>query len=162
MSLVARSCLLLVAAALGAGAAEEVPAVTTLPARFDRVVLVRLKNGTDLLDGLRQAVAREKIRNAVIVSGFGSVSAYHVHVVETGTLPVKDAFLKENAPYDLLAVTGAVLDGKVHAHLTLANPGKTTGGHLEPGTQVLTFTFVTLGVLDDKLDIRRFDDQTWH
>src|SRR3989442_15220096 len=61
--------------------ADEVPAVHTIRSPIDRVVIVRLKNKTDMLDGLNQAVAREKIKNAVFMSGFGSVTAYHTHVV---------------------------------------------------------------------------------
>ena len=68
-------------------AAEEIPAVHTIRSPIDRAVIVRLKNKTDMLDGLKQAVAREKIRNAVFISGFGSVTAYHTHVVGNTTLP---------------------------------------------------------------------------
>jgi len=42
-----------------------------------------VKNKTDMLEGLKQAVAREKIKNAVFISGFGSVTSYRVHVVAT-------------------------------------------------------------------------------
>ena len=141
--------------------AEPAPAVTTQATQFQRVVLVRLKNGTDLLAGLQQAVAREKIKNAVILSGFGSLTSFHTHVVANSTIPAKNVFMKEQAPYDLLGVTGAVLAGTVHAHVTVASQQKTTGGHLEPGSSVFTFVFVTLGVIGDDLDIHRYDDQTW-
>jgi len=44
--------------------------------------------------------------------------------------------------------------------MTLANPDKAFGGHLEPGTSVFTFAAITLGVLDDKADLSRLDDKT--
>src|SRR2546421_9732219 len=78
--------------------ADEAPAVHTVRSPIDRVVIVRLKNKTDMLDGLKQAVAREKIKNAVFISGFGSVTAYHVHVVDNTTFPPKNAFTKESGP----------------------------------------------------------------
>ena len=56
---------------------------------------------------------------------------------------------------------GARLYGRVHAHISFANPQKTLGGHLEPGTRLFTFAIITLGVLEDNLDMKRFDDQTW-
>src|SRR2546428_10682605 len=127
-----------------AAVAAEVPAVQTIRSPVSRVVIVRLKNKTDMLDGLKQAVAREKIKNAVFISGFGSVTAYHTHVVGNTTLPPKDTFTKENGPFDLLNVSGMVIDGKVHAHITLSGTQKTTGGHLEPGTPVFTFATITL------------------
>jgi hypothetical protein len=57
---------------LPAAVADEVPAVQTIQSPISRVVIVRLKNKTDMLEGLKQAVAREKIKNAVFISGFGS------------------------------------------------------------------------------------------
>jgi len=142
--------------------ADEAPAVHTIQSPISRVVIVRLKNKIDMLDGLKQAVAREKIKNAVIISGFGSVTAYQVHVVENTTFPPKDKFTKEGGPFDILTVSGMVLDGKVHAHITLSSPKKTTGGHLEPGTSVFTFATITMGILSDAADLTRLDDYTWH
>ena len=142
--------------------ADQAPAVHTIRSPIDRVVIVRLKNKTDMLDGLKQAVAREKIKNAVIISGFGSVTSYQVHVVENTTFPPKDKFTKEGGPFDILTVSGMVLDGKVHPHITLSSPQKTTGGHLEPGTSVFTFATITLGILSDSADLTRLDDYTWH
>jgi predicted DNA-binding protein with PD1-like motif len=65
------------------------------------------------------------------------------------------------APADLIGMNGYVIDGKVHAHMTLANPEKAFGGHLEPGTTVFTFAIVSLGVLDDAADLSRMDDKTF-
>src|SRR5260221_6891575 len=121
-----------------AAAAAEVPAVQTIQSPVSRVVVVRLKNKTDMLEGLKQAVAREKIKNAVFISGFGSVTSYQTHVVGNTTLPPKDTFSKESGPFDILTVRGMVLDGKVHAHITLSTPTKALGAHLEPGTSGLT------------------------
>jgi predicted DNA-binding protein with PD1-like motif len=49
----------------------------------------------------------------------------------------------------------------VHPHITLANADNAFGGHLEPDTTVFTFAVVTLGVLDDGLDLTRIDDWTY-
>ena len=146
---------------LPAAKAEEVPAVQTIQSPLSRVVIVRLKNKTDLLEGLKQAVAREKIRNAVFISGFGSVTCYRTHVVGNTTFPPKDTFTTENGPFDILTVSGMVLDGKVHAHITLSTPTRALGGHLEPGTSVFTFATITLGILSDAADLTRVDDYNW-
>lgn len=143
-------------------ATDEAPAVFTASSPVERVVIVRLKNKTDMLEGLQQAVAREKIRNAVILSGFGSVTSYHTHVVANTTLPAKNVFTKENGPFDLTTVGGFILNGRVHAHITLATPEKMTGGHLEPGTTVFTFVNVSLAVINGSLDLNRLDDSGWH
>ena len=138
------------------------PSVSVVSSAVERVVVVRLKNGTDLLAGLREAVAREKIRNGVILSAFGSVTSYHVHVVDNTTFPPKDVYKKGEGPYDLLNVSGMILGGRVHPHITLANPNQSIGGHLEEGTRVFTFATISIGVLSEGLDLSRHDDWNWH
>lgn len=59
-----------------------------------------------------------------------------------------------------IGMNGYIIDGKIHAHITLANPDKAFGGHLEPGMPVFAFAIVTLEVLGDGLDLKRFDDKT--
>ena len=42
------------------------------------------------------------------------------------------------APADLVSMNGYVINGRVHAHVTLADADKAFGGHLEKRTQVFT------------------------
>jgi predicted DNA-binding protein with PD1-like motif len=156
------SALMFVAARLPMLAADQAPpAVVTLPSEMKRVVLVRLKYKTDLLDGLQQAVKSQNIKNAVILSGVGSVISYHVHAVSNTTLPATLAFSEHEGPMDLIAVNGYVLGGRIHAHITMTDDKKAFGGHLHEGTKVFTFAIVTLGLLDDNADLSRFDDSKW-
>jgi predicted DNA-binding protein with PD1-like motif len=150
------------ALAQSVGQTNAAPNVDVLSSAVERVVVVRLKNGTDLLGGLKEAVSREKIRNGVILSAFGSVTSYHVHVVDNTTFPPKDVYKKGNGPFDLLNVSGMILGGRVHPHITLANPTQAVGGHLEEGTRVFTFVTISIGVLNEKLDLSRHDDWNWH
>jgi len=62
---------------------------------------------------------------------------------------------------DIAAMSGFVLNGRLHPHITLSNPDKAFGGHLEPGTNVFTFAVVTIGVLPDSLDLGRLDDKNY-
>lgn len=136
-----------------------IPDVQELSSRVQRVVLLRFRYDTDLLAGLQQAIRDQNIRNAVILSGMGSVRGYQVHQVGNRDLPPEDVFTKNpTAPADIIGMSGLVLNGRVHPHIVLANPDHAFGGHLEPGTRVFTFAIVTLGVLDDSLDLTRFDD----
>ncbi len=142
-------------------AAQTVPDEVSVSSEIKRVVIVRLKYDADLLDGLQQAVKDEKIKNAVILSGIGSVKSYHVHAVSNTTLPAKLAYTQHEGPMDLIAVNGYVLGGRIHAHITMTDDQKAFGGHLHEGTKVFTFAIVTLGILDDNLDLHRFDDSSW-
>jgi uncharacterized protein len=140
----------------------QVPDVYAINGHFERVVILRFKFDADLLAGIETMVKQEKIRNAVILAGAGSVRGYHVHQVSNRTFPSKNLFVKNpTAPADLIGMNGYIINGKVHAHMTLANPDKAFGGHLEPGTSVFTFAIVTLGILDDSVDLNKIDDKTY-
>jgi predicted DNA-binding protein with PD1-like motif len=141
---------------------DTVPDVYTLTGKFDRVVVLRFKFDTDLLAGIEKIVKQEKIRNAVILAAAGSVRGYQVHQVSNRGFPSKNMYEKDpTAPADLISMNGYIVNGSVHAHMTLANPEKAFGGHLEPGTSVFTFAIVTLGVFDSSVDLSRVDDKTY-
>ncbi|MGC8795261.1 MAG: PPC domain-containing DNA-binding protein, partial [Bryobacteraceae bacterium] len=140
---------------------DRVPDVYAIPARLERVVILRFKYQTDLLEGLERMVRQQAIRNAVILAGAGSVRGYHVHAVSNRTFPSKNVYVRDpTAPADLVSMNGYVVQGRVHAHVTLADGDKAFGGHLEPGTEVFTFAVVTLGVLDERADLSGVDDKT--
>ena len=140
----------------------KVPEALAIPTQFERVVVLRFKYDTDLLAGLEKMVKEQKIHNGVILNGFGSVRNYQVHQVSNRTLPSKNMFVKDaGAPADIAAMSGFVLNGRLHPHITLSNPDKAFGGHLEPGTNVFTFAVVTIGVLPDSLDLGRLDDKNY-
>lgn len=142
---------------------KQVPDAYAISGNLKRVVVLRFKYGTDLLAGLENMVKQEKIRNALILSGLGSVRNFQVHQVGNRDLPPKDVYVKNpTAPADIISMSGVVIDGRVHPHITLANADKAFGGHLEPDTTVFTFAVVTLGVLDDGVDLGKVDDWNYH
>jgi uncharacterized protein len=140
---------------------DTVPDVYAISGQFERVLVLRFKYQTDLLTGLESMVKKHQIRNAVILSGIGSVRGYRFHVVSNRTFPSKNIYVKNpTAPADLTGMNGYVIAGRVHAHVTLADADKAFGGHLETGTEVFTFAVVTIGVLPDSTDLSRVDDKT--
>src|SRR5258706_3384556 len=102
---------------------DKVPDVYAIKGNFDRVVILRFKFDTDLLAGIEKMVKQEKIKNAVILAGAGSVRGYQVHQVSNRTFPSKNTFVNEpTAPADVISMNGYIIDGKIHAHMTLATP----------------------------------------
>jgi hypothetical protein len=110
---------------------------------------VRLNEGEDILLSLRKAVAEYGIGNAVILSGLGSVSSYHFHVVDSFVNPPREVFPKGEQPCDIVNINGFVISGRVHAHITMTDSKVAFGGHLEEGCKVLTFTVVTMAEMSD-------------
>ena len=137
----------------------NVPDARTFNVHLERLLVLRLKYNTDLLAEINKMVQQEKVRNAVILSGLGSVRNYQVHQVGNRDLPPKNILVKDpTAPADIIGMSGVVISGRVHAHITLANADRAFGGHLEPDTTVFTFAVVTLSVLDDSVDLSTIDD----
>ena len=109
-----------------------------------RLVALRLNPGDDVLISLRAAVKEHGIQNGFFLGGAGSVSRYRAHVVATTNLPPGDIFFEQEGPFDILDVTGLIIEGRVHAHIVLSNATGACGGHLEEGTRVLTFAAIVI------------------
>jgi predicted DNA-binding protein with PD1-like motif len=140
----------------------DVPDVYAVSGKFERIVILRFKYQTDLLAGLQRMVKEQHIKNAVILAAVGSVRSYQYHMVSNRTFPSKNIFVKNPEGFaDIIGMSGYVMDGRMHPHITLADQNHAFGGHLEPGTTVFTFAAVTLGVLDDGIDIKLLDEKTY-
>ena len=114
-----------------------------------RIVYIKADTGEDLLDAIQRGVAEAGVTTGSFISGAGSLASYHFHVVRTTNLPPGDTFIEGVGAFDILTVTGAVANGKVHAHLTFSTPHVAMGGHLEPGCEVLTFALIALAETPD-------------
>ncbi len=141
---------------------DQVPEAYAIEGKFDRVVVVRLKYQADLLAGIEKVIKEKNIRNAVILAAAGSVRNYQLHSVSNREFPSKNLFIENTQePADIVSMNGYVIDGRVHAHMTLTNADRAFGGHLEPRTNVFTFAVVTLGVLNDGVDLSKVDDKSY-
>lgn len=120
-------------------------------AAFKNLWCVRLNPGDDILASLSEAVSKNGINNAIIVSGMGSTVNHHFHVVASPNLPPGNIYVKEEKASDVLNVNGLVINGRVHAHITHSDKDIAYGGHLEDGVKVLTFLSITLAEVDINL-----------
>ena len=148
-----------------ADAAKEnsraVPDGYAITGHFDRVVVLRFKYKTDLLACMERMVKQEHIQNGVILSGIGALRGYHVHQVNNRTMPVQEIYEKNpTQPVDLVSMNGYIVNGRIHAHMTLGTADRAIAGHLEPGNEVFTFAIVTIGVMNDA-DLGKVDDKTY-
>ena len=139
-------------------AQEKMPDVFSVTSKFEKIQIVRMRPGTDMLEGLNRYIKLNGVKNAVILAGIGSVTDYHYHVVSDKNLPPAEEYPKASVAKDLTSVQGYILNGRVHAHITLADENSVVGGHLEAGTKALTFFILTIGILPDTLDIEKLDD----
>lgn len=140
----------------------RVPDAYAISGKFERIVVMRMKFKSDLLHGMEELVKKEHIQNGVILSGIGSLRGYSVHNVASRDYPTADVFTSvPNTAADLIGMNGLIVNGKIHAHIMMGIGDKALAyaGHLEPGTEVLTYAVVTVGVLN--ADLGRVDDATY-
>lgn len=144
------------------GLSAAVPDVYAIPGKIEKVLILRFKNKTDLLAGMEKMVAEHKIKNGVILAGAGSVTKYHIHAVSNRTFPSKNIYVKDpTAPADIVSMNGYIIEGRIHAHMTMTNAEHAFGGHLEPDTEVFTFAIITIGVLAEGTSLDKVDDKAY-
>lgn len=140
---------------------SAVPNAYALVGHFDRIVVIRLKYKANLLDGMNKIVKEQHIQNGVILSAVGSLRGYEIHTVSNRDMPSEDTFVKNpTQPVDLVSMNGYVINGRIHAHMTIATPDRVIAGHVEEGNEVFTFAIVTIGVMNDT-NFDKIDDKTY-
>ena len=118
-------------------------------ADLGRTVVLKIESGEDLLAGITEGAKKAGILTGIILNGIGSITKYHLHVVETSNLPPGNIFWRDTGPFDVDVINGYIIDGRVHAHVAVSNEEAAFGGHLEPGCEVLTFCGVTVAEAAD-------------
>jgi predicted DNA-binding protein with PD1-like motif len=140
---------------------SAVPDAYALTGHFDRIVVIRLKYKANLLDGMNKIVKQQHIQNGVILSAVGSLRGYEIHTVSNRDMPSQDTFVKNpTQPADLVSMNGYVINGRIHAHMTIATPDRVIAGHVEEGNEVFTFAIVTIGVMNGT-NLDKIDDKTY-
>ena len=140
---------------------------TSAEGRMGRVVVLRMKAGTDLLDGMLAACEKHGIHNGVIISAIGSLNGVYYCDVEA----VSDKkcgygygrTLYLDGPIELTGASGVICsdaEGRInmHVHINMSDKyGNAYGGHLVQGTKVLLTADIVLGEIEDVQMLRELD-----
>jgi predicted DNA-binding protein with PD1-like motif len=98
-----------------------------------RIHILRVDPGEDVLESTRGFLQQAGIRQAVVLGGYGTLAAYHLHWVAHNRIPTDNIFRRGEGGIEILAMNGLVVDGEPHIHVALSMPEGAFGGHLEPG-----------------------------
>lgn len=98
-----------------------------------RILILRVDPGEDVLRSIKAFLKRAKVRQAVVLGGYGTLAAYHLHWVTHNRIPTHNLFGKGEGGIEILSMNGLVVDGEPHIHVALSTPDGAFGGHLEPG-----------------------------
>ncbi len=100
---------------------------------LSRVHILRLDPGEDVLESIQRFLQDADIRQAVVLGGYGTLAAYHLHWVAHNRIPTENLFRRGEDGIEILSMNGMVVDGEPHIHVALSTPDGAFGGHLEPG-----------------------------
>ena len=100
---------------------------------LSRVHILRLDPGEDILESIKRFLQDADIRQAVVLGGYGTLAAYHLHWVAHNHIPTENLFRRGEGGIEILSMNGMVVDGEPHIHVALSTPDGAFGGHLEPG-----------------------------
>ena len=137
--------------------------------KLGRVIVLRLKPGMDLLDGIQAACERYQIRNGVILSAIGSLG--RVRYCDVEALPEKKCgygygrVLELDDTIELTGAGGVICsdaEGNInlHVHICMSDKnGKAYGGHLVQGTTVLMTADIVLGEIEGVSMLREYDPE---
>ena len=141
--------------------------------KLGRVIVARLKPGSDLLSSIREIVIKESIKAGVIISGVGLLGEANLRNCKS--LPIEYPITDENRtftsfkrPLEILSLSGNIslteIEPLVHAHITLSYVEEDTigviGGHLMEGCVIHGFAEVFLMELLDIEMVKRSDVET--
>lgn len=98
-----------------------------------RIHILRIDPGEDVLESVKRFTREAGIRQAIVLGGYGTLAAFHLHWVTHNRIPTDNLFRRGEGGMELLSMNGLVVEGEPHIHMTLATPEGAFGGHLEPG-----------------------------
>lgn len=129
-------------------------------AKAGGIVVVRLAYGEGLLESLLEICRQEKIRNGVILTGFGSLTDVVVSGAAGPSFPPRK-FFRRTTPrgVEILAMAGVIADYHIHCHLVISDKHRAFGGHLEPGCKILSLAEIALMRVDG-IKLARLVDST--
>jgi predicted DNA-binding protein with PD1-like motif len=102
-------------------------------ADIGRIHILRVDPGEDVLESVERFLQETGVRQAVVLGGYGTLAAYHLHWVTHNRIPTENAFGRGEGGIEILSMNGLVVEGTPHIHVTLSTPDGAFGGHLEPG-----------------------------
>ena len=111
---------------------------------FGRIIVLNLERGEKLLASIRESLAEEGIKNAVVLSAIGSLQKVHFHRVSGMDPSPVDEFVVIEKPMELASLQGVVVDGEPHFHMVTSDLEQTYADHLEEDTTVLYLVEISL------------------
>ena len=123
-----------------------------------KVHILRVDPGEDVLESVRSFLADSGVKQAVVMAGYGTLAAHHLHWVTHNKIPSDSTFGRGEGGIEILSMNGLVVDGEPHIHVALSTPAGAHGRHLEEGCIAYVLCEIMLAEIDGPaLSRRRVD-----
>jgi predicted DNA-binding protein with PD1-like motif len=93
-------------------------------------------------------LAESGVRQAVVLGGYGTLAAHHLHWVKNNRIPAQDIHGTGEGGIEILSMNGLVVEGEPHIHVTLSTTAGAYGGHLEPDCIAYVLCEIMLAEID--------------
>ena len=100
---------------------------------ISRVHILRIDPGEDILSSVKYFLGETKIRQAIVLGGYGTLAAHCLHWVTHNRIPTENVIASADGGIEILGMSGLVVDGEPHIHVTLSTRQGAYGGHMEEG-----------------------------
>ncbi len=101
---------------------------------IERIHILRVDPGEDVLLSVNRFLAETGLQQAVVLGGYGTLTSHHLHWVKHDRFPTEHVLGRGAGGIEILAMSGTVVGGEPHIHVTLSTPAGAYGGHLHEGS----------------------------
>jgi predicted DNA-binding protein with PD1-like motif len=117
---------------------------------FGKIHVIRVDPYEDILKELTRYIQEAGIQQAVMISGYGTMAAHHLHWVAHNRLPVEEIYESGEGGIEILSMDGLIVQGKPHVHIALSTPKGAYGGHLEEGCLAYVVCEIVIAELEGR------------
>jgi uncharacterized protein len=116
---------------------------------------IRLRPGQDLYEELQRFAAIKGLQAAFLLTCVGSLT--HA-VLRLANQPGPTCY---SGHFEIVSLVGTLSTDGPHLHISISDEtGRTTGGHLLPGSRIYTTAEIVIGELEDMRFTRPLDPET--
>jgi uncharacterized protein len=119
-----------------------------------RIHILRIDPGEDVLDSVKEFIKKAGLVQAVVIGGYGTLAAHSLHWVTHNRIPTENAFAGGEGGIEILGMSGLVVEGQPHIHITLSTQQGAYGGHMEQGCKAYVICEIFFAEVEGKKLVR--------
>jgi uncharacterized protein len=115
-----------------------------------RIHILRIDPGEDVLDTVKDFLKKTGLQQAIVMGGYGTLAAHSLHWVTHNRIPTENTFARGEGGIEILGMSGMVVDGQPHIHVTLSTQQGAYGGHMEQGCRAYVICEIFFAQVEGK------------